>query len=533
MFQFIVSLTGVIGNLSADDFSKVGYGTYPLRGEACTDALEIAIRAGYRIIDTATYYRNFDGIAAALKNQDRSQFYLISKVWHDEQTPEALRKDLEATLKALKTDYLDAYLLHWPNSNQPIEETLSEMNEQRLRKKVRHIGLSNVNINHVKRALEVGVPITWVQVEMHPLFCDFELLQFCQKHSIGVQAWAPLGRGRISKDPELAKIGKKYGKSAAQVSMRWIVQHGCIPLPGSDNEKHISENIAIDDFTLTDNEMAVIDKRAKEGTRERYSKEVIGFQDEFDFSFEECWPKAKEIIVTNDFSVIEQEAAKLNDKSLILFDVDGTLIVPVDAILQFQAGEKFKELVSVHADLDLFRDIRVHASHVLVDDRCMSLIPNLQEKKIPVIAFTAAPSVVRGGGEPGVWRVEELRKHGFEFGFSFSTQLMEFPKLKNQQFYPLYREGVLYSSFQKKGPILIQFLQQLGFRPEKIIFVDDELPQVQSVVACLKDLGIPCVGIHYTTAHEIPCDLNLEWAEFQIRHFVQHGIWLGDSQQKH
>lgn len=524
-----VAIERNICRVDGKEYPIVGYGTYPLRGDNCTKALDVAIQAGYRIFDTATFYWNFDGIAEALKDRDRSQFYLISKVWYDKQSTEDLKRDLKATLDELRTDYLDAYLLHWPNSNQPIEETLSVMNELRLRQKIHHIGLSNVTVNHLKRALEVGVPITWVQVEMHPFFCDFELLKFCKEHSIGVQAWAPLGRGYISKDPELARIGKKYGKSSAQVAIRWIVQHRCIPLPGSNNEQHIYENIAINDFTLTEDEMAEIDLRAKSGKRERYPKEIIGFQDEFDFSYEECWPKIKEIIVTNDFSVVEKEAASLNEKSLILFDVDGTLIVPVDAILQFQSGEKFKELVSVHADLDLFRDIRMYADHELVDPRCRTLISHLQKKKIPMIAFTAAPSMLRRGGEPGVWRVEELRRYGFDFSASFPLQYMEFPKAADQKYFPLFKDGVLYSSFQKKGPVLIQFLQKLGCRPEKVVFVDDELPQVQSVVACLKALDIPCIGIHYTTAHEIPSDLNLEWAAFQIRHFVTHNVWLGDK----
>jgi diketogulonate reductase-like aldo/keto reductase len=271
------------------EYPIVGYGTYPLTGKVCAAAVEQAIQAGCRIIDTATYYRNFDGIARALKNKERSHFYLISKVWHDQQSPENLRKDLEATLATLQTDYLDAYLLHWPNSKMPIEKTLTAMNELRLAKKIRHIGLSNISVNHLKRVLEMGVPITWVQVEMHSYFCDFELIKFCHEHSIAVQAWAPLGLGRISQDSALASIGQKYGKNASQVAIRWIMQHGCIPLPGSKNEKHICENIYVNDFILTQDEMSEIDKRAK-GERERFTQETVGFEDEFDFSYEQCWP---------------------------------------------------------------------------------------------------------------------------------------------------------------------------------------------------------------------------------------------------
>lgn len=106
-----------------------------------------------------------------------------------------------------------------------------------------------------------------------------------------VQAWAPLGRGRISEDGILAEIGKKYGKTSSQVAIRWIIQHRCMPLPGSKNEKHIRENTEVTDFILSMEEMEKIDRRAILGERECFTKETIGFEDEFDFPYERCWPK--------------------------------------------------------------------------------------------------------------------------------------------------------------------------------------------------------------------------------------------------
>lgn len=269
------------------EYPMVGYGTYlAMRPESVLQAAE----AGYRIIDTATLYKNFEGIAEAFTQLDRSQFYIISKVWRDKQSPVDLREDLEQTLQRLGMDYIDAYLLHVPNSEISIEETLNAMQQLKEERKIRHIGLSNVSVNHVKRALEVGIPITWVQVEMHPHFYDPALLAFCKLHAIGVQAWAPLGRGRISNDPALAKIGQKYGKTASQVAIRWIVQHGCIPLPGSKNAGHMRENRDAMDFTLVKEDMEAIDHMAREGKRERFTKKAFGFEDEFDFSYEQCWP---------------------------------------------------------------------------------------------------------------------------------------------------------------------------------------------------------------------------------------------------
>lgn len=274
------------------NYPAVGFGTYPLQDKICAEALENAAKVGYRIMDTATFYENFIPIGKVLNKLGRHNFYVISKVWPNAQTAQRLREDLKRTLAQLQTSYLDAYLVHWPNSQIPIEETLRTMEELRRQRLIRHIGLSNVTVNHVKRALEVGVPITWVQVEMHPAFYDPELLEFCKKNSITIQAWAPLGRGRLSEDSFLSQLGEKYGKTASQIALRWIIQHGCIPLPNSKNKQHMLQNMDIMDFTLSREEMEAINQRAKVGKRERVTENFgLGFTDEFDFSYEECWPK--------------------------------------------------------------------------------------------------------------------------------------------------------------------------------------------------------------------------------------------------
>lgn len=273
-------------------YPAVGFGTYLLQNEVCFYAILQAAELGYRIIDTATFYDNFEPIGNALKALGRHNFYIISKAWPDSHTPKRLKEDLKMTLEKLQTNYLDAYLLHWPNSKVPIEQTLQAMEELRKQKIIRHIGLSNVNANHLKRALELNIPIAWVQVEMHPLFYDPELLKFCRENSITVQAWAPLGRGRISQDAMLSKLGEKYGKNAAQIAIKWILQHGCLPLPCSTNITHMQQNQDINDFMLSTEEMHKIDERAKDGKRERIPMNSgFGFGDEFDFSYQECWPK--------------------------------------------------------------------------------------------------------------------------------------------------------------------------------------------------------------------------------------------------
>lgn len=273
------------------EYPAVGFGTYPFKEEVCLQAVTQAVALGYRIIDTATFYRNFSPISKALKPLGRNNFYIISKVWPDSHTPEKLRTDIKLTLQQLETSYLDAYLLHWPNSKLPIEDTLHALEGLRKDKLIHHLGLSNVTMNHLLRALEVGIPISWVQVEMSPFFYDPDLLAFCKKQSIAIQAWGPLGRGRIHQDTLLEKLGKKYKKTSSQVALRWIIQHGCLPLPGSQNKKHMQENLEIFDFALSHQEMEEINRSAEVGKRERISiAKGLGFTDEFDFSYEQCWP---------------------------------------------------------------------------------------------------------------------------------------------------------------------------------------------------------------------------------------------------
>jgi diketogulonate reductase-like aldo/keto reductase len=277
--------------IEGTSYPAIGFGTYQLLGNACYEAVCQAAQIGYRIIDTATAYENHEPIGRALESLGRESYYVISKVWHDSQTEEGILRDIDSTLAALRTNYLDAYLLHWPNSTIPIEESLGAMDALRREGIIRHIGLSNVSCNHLRRALEVGVPISWVQIEMHPHFVDLPLLEACASHGIAIQAWRPVMYGKAATDPLLTKIGAQHGKSAIEVALRWILQHGCLPLPKSGTVSHIQENFDIFGFTISDAEMLEIDRVASVGQRRRFIvADEMGFRDEFDFSYEQCWP---------------------------------------------------------------------------------------------------------------------------------------------------------------------------------------------------------------------------------------------------
>lgn len=237
------------------------------------------------------------------------------------------------------------------------------------------------------------------------------------------------------------------------------------------------------------------------------------------------------VLRSGDLSLVEEETEKLKGDSLVLFDVDGTLIVPEDAILQPAEKKLFKQLVAGYTDRDLFREIRMRAPHSLVDHRSLSCIQKLQERLIPTIAFTAAPAKVSGSLPPGDWRVDELSRYGFDFRSAFPhCTSLEFPPSPDPQQTPLFKLGVLYSSFRPKGDVLLAFLERLDLHPSRVLFVDDELEHVQSVLTRLDEAGIFCIGIHYTPRTEVAYTLDPERARFQIDYFVEHNIWLSDKE---
>jgi len=286
-----ISFNNALCKIDNVSYPPLGFGTYPLKGKECQQAVELAFNSGYRIFDTAAYYQNFDALKAAFATCQRQDCYLISKVWHDSLTPQDLQKDLHSTLKSLNTDYLDAYLIHWPNSQVPIEITLSAMETLKKQGKVRHLGLSNVTVNHLKKAVQLNVPLSWIQVEMHPFFYDKPLLEFCQQNALIIQAWRPLNLGYVQQDPLLQALANKYRKTPCQIALRWILELNALPLPSSKKKAHIQENFQIFDFSLTKEDCSQISQRAAQGKRFRLSKERgLGFTDEFDFSYEQCWP---------------------------------------------------------------------------------------------------------------------------------------------------------------------------------------------------------------------------------------------------
>lgn len=174
----------------------------------------------------------------------------------------------------------------------------------------------------------------------------------------------------------------------------------------------------------------------------------------------------------------------------------------------------------------------VAAMHMLVDSYSIFFVKMLQEKEIPVIAFSAAPGgkIRKEDTDDFIdWRIQELGGFGFDFSRAFpDIETLQLPKDSDKEFPPIYKSGVLISSLHDKGSVLSHFFKELGWTPKQIVFVDDSLPNIQSVVEALEG-EVQTIGVHYTAASELPCDLDERAAKYQVDHFLETGEWISQS----
>ncbi|MDR0665870.1 MAG: aldo/keto reductase, partial [Campylobacteraceae bacterium] len=227
-------------------------------GKEAANAVHEALKAGYVLIDTAAAYDNEKGVGEGLKDFHRDEFFLATKVWNDEQGYDTTLKACETSLKKLGLDFLDLYLVHWPVKGRFADtwRAMERLYEEGL---TRSIGVSNFTKFHINEIYKTAhVPPMVNQIEISPFITQAPLREFCAQEGIAVEAYSPLGRAKILKDAQLAKIGAKYGKTTAQVILRWHLQNGIIPIPKSSHMERIRENADIFDFELSFDEIKTI-----------------------------------------------------------------------------------------------------------------------------------------------------------------------------------------------------------------------------------------------------------------------------------
>lgn len=231
----------------------IGMGTFHLTGDLCVDSVKDAISAGYRLIDTAKIYQNEDAVGTAIRQSgiDRKSLFVTSKVWVDDLGYDRTRQAFQATLDKLQLEYLDLYLIHRPRGD--VRGAWRAMEELNAAGKIRAIGVSNFDQTQLATlAASAKTKPVINQLETHPFFQETSAFPALQSNAIQMEAWAPFAEGRngLFSNPVLEGIGKKHGKSVAQVVLRWNVQRGVVAIPRSSNPEHRRENLAVFDFAL-------------------------------------------------------------------------------------------------------------------------------------------------------------------------------------------------------------------------------------------------------------------------------------------
>jgi len=229
-------------------------------GQEVENAVRWALEAGYRSIDTAMIYGNEASVGKAVRESSlpRDEVFITTKVWNTDQGYDSTLAAFETSLDLLKMEYVDLYLVHWPVKGK-YKETWQAMEAIYRGGRARAIGVSNFLVHHLEDLLPSAEIVPMVnQVEFHPRLQQPELQEICRRNRIQLEAWSPIMKGRVLQVPELVALGKKYGKSAVQVSLRWILQQGIIAIPKSVKQERIVSNADLYDFELSPEDMALI-----------------------------------------------------------------------------------------------------------------------------------------------------------------------------------------------------------------------------------------------------------------------------------
>ncbi len=246
----------------------IGFGTYKTTTGAGYEVILNAIRAGYRLLDTAKAYGNEEDVARAVRESGipREEFFITSKLDRDMLGYETAKSELEQTLHRLDTDYIDLYLLHWPRPNYGRTdfedwkcldaESWKALEEMQAAGKIRSIGVSNFLPHHLQNLMEHAHVMPAVnQLELHPGYMQHAACEYCRRHGIALEAWSPIGRGRLSENPILASLAEKYHTSISHLCLVFLHQEGIIVLPKSSGADRMLENMRLDDVLLSEEDL--------------------------------------------------------------------------------------------------------------------------------------------------------------------------------------------------------------------------------------------------------------------------------------
>lgn len=239
---------------------SIGFGTYKSGDdEETAKIIKNALNLGYKMIDTASFYNNEVGIGNGIKESDidRKDIFIVTKLWNDDHGYDKTIEAFNNSLKRLQVEYLDLYLIHWPNKLNA--ETWRAFEDLYKAGKVKAIGVCNFKIGHLEELKKTAKIMPMVnQVEVHPQSSKNEMLNYCIENNIQLIAWSPIMRGKLFTNELMLNLSEKYQKSVAQVILRWHIQRGVIPIPKSSNKTRIKENLNVFDFEISNEDMKSI-----------------------------------------------------------------------------------------------------------------------------------------------------------------------------------------------------------------------------------------------------------------------------------
>ena len=238
---------------SGDQMPLLGLGTWQLRGKECVDSVKMAVEIGYNHIDTADGYDNHQAVAQGIKESGiyREDLFITSKIKPENLHYADLKKDAQRFLDELEIEYLDLILIHWPNNDIPLEESLKALKEVKEEGLAKNIGVSNFTVNHLKDAAEIYPDLIAVnQVEFHPTLYQKELLDYCQENGIVLTAYSPLARGEIFENKVLKELAAEYDKSPSKLALKWLIDKNVVAIPKASSRDHLAANFDLFDWEL-------------------------------------------------------------------------------------------------------------------------------------------------------------------------------------------------------------------------------------------------------------------------------------------
>jgi 2,5-diketo-D-gluconate reductase B len=248
----------------------IGFGTMTLKDDLCVDLVEAALHLGYRHLDTAQNYGNEREVGAGLRRSGikREDVFLTTKVWFNRLAEGDLERSVDESLARLELPFVDLLLIHWPNAQIPLAESIAALCKVKRAGLAKNIGVANFNIAMIEEANKLATePLACLQIEAHPYLDQSKVIAAARKHGMAVVAYCPLARGKVPGDEVLQRIGRAHGKTPAQVALADLEQQDIIPIPRTSKRERLSENLGSVELTLSAVELSEIDKLKRPNAR--------------------------------------------------------------------------------------------------------------------------------------------------------------------------------------------------------------------------------------------------------------------------